>query len=55
MMVIYVPGKFEFYWTNCFRVTEENVDGRMDRQIGKKTDKHPDGQTNRITPISKGT
>ena len=43
MMVIYLPVKFEFDWTQRFR-----VDGQTNRQ---KTDK----QTDRITPISKGT
>ena len=49
MMVIYVPVKFEFDWTNRFRVrVRKQKCGRTDRQ---KTDKQRDG----ITPISKGT
>ena len=67
MMVIYVPVKFEFDWTNGFRVTvrkrkcgrtdgwtdkRNKTDGQMDGQTnGQKTDKQTDG----ITPISKGT
>ena len=54
MMVIYLPVKFEFDWTNCFRVRVQK------RKCGRKvrwTDKHPkrDKRTNRIIPISKGT
>ena len=32
MMVIYVPVKFEFDWSNRFRLDSgnENVDGQMD-------------------------
>ena len=56
MMVICVPVKFEFDWTNCFPSGNENVDGQMDGQKnGQKTDKLTDKQTDRITPISKGT
>ena len=45
MMVIYVPVKFEFDWTNRFRVRVRigNVDGQTDKQ------------TDGITPISKET
>ena len=32
MMVIYVPVKFEFAWTNRFRVRVENVDGQKNGQ-----------------------
>ena len=32
MMMIYVPVKFEFDWTNHFQVRNENVDGQMDGQ-----------------------
>ena len=48
MMVIYVPVKFEFNWTNRFRVRvrKQNVDGQTN---GQKTDKRTDG----IAPISK--
>ena len=45
MMMIYVPVKYEFDWTNVFELESgnENVDGQTD------------GQTDGITPISKGT
>ena len=45
MMVIYLPVKFEFDWTNCFRVRVRN--GNVDGQT--------DEQTDGITPIAKGT
>ena len=46
MMVIYVPGKFEFYWTNCFRVTvRKRKCGRTDGQ----TNRQKNGQTNTQT------
>ena len=47
MIMIYVPVKFEFDWTNRFRVESgnENVDRRMDKRTKKRTDG--------ITPISK--
>ena len=53
MMVIYLPVKFEFDWTNRFRVRVRKrkcgrTEGWTDRQ---KTDKQTDG----ITPISQGT
>ena len=41
------PVKFEFDWTNCFRVKSPEKEILTDRQ----TDKQTDG----ITPISKGT
>ena len=44
MMVIYLPVKFEFDWTNRFRV-------RVRKQKCGRTD----GRTYGITPISKGT
>ena len=47
MMVIYLPVKFEFDWTNHFRVKSPETEILTDRQ----TDKRTDG----ITPISKGT
>ena len=54
MMMIYVPVKFEFDWTNHFRVKSpetKNVDGQMGGQInGQKNGQRTDG----ITPISKG-
>ena len=50
MMVIYLPVKSEFDWTNCFELEFGN--GNFDGQTnGQKTDK----QTYGITPISKGT
>ena len=55
MMVIYLPVKFEFDWSNRFLKLEsgnENVDKQMDGQTnGRKTDKRTHG----ISPISKGT
>ena len=53
MMVIYVPVKFEFDWTNRFRVrVRKQKCGPTDGWTnGQKTDKQTDG----ITPISKGT
>ena len=48
MMVIYIPVKFEFDWTNRFRVSKMWTDGWTH---GQKSDK----QTNGILPISKGT
>ena len=47
IMVIYLPVKFEFDWTNHFRVKSPETEILTDRQ----TDKQTDG----ITPISKGT
>ena len=54
MMVIYVPVKYEFHWTNRYRVRvqKQNVDKQTDGQTnGQKTDK----RTHRISPISNGT
>ena len=53
MMVMYLPVKFKFDWTNRFRVRVRKqkygpTDGQTNRQ---NTDK----RTDRITPISKGT
>ena len=48
MMVIYVPVRFEFDWTNRFRV---RVRKRKCGWTDGRTDKRTDG----ITPISKGT
>ena len=49
MIVIYLPVKFEFDWTNRFRVrVRKRKCGRTD---GQKTDK----RAYRITPISKGS
>ena len=42
MMVMYLPVKFEFDWTNRFRVSQE-------------TEMLTDKRTNGITPILKGT
>ena len=49
MMVIYLPVKFEFNWTNRFRVRVRKR--KCGWTNGQKTDKQTDG----ITPISKGT
>ena len=61
MMVIYVPVKFEFDWTNRFRVRVRKqkcvrTDGWTEKwtkneQMDRKTDKQTDG----VTPISKVT
>ena len=47
MMVIYVPVKYEFDWTNCFRVrVQKRKCGRTDGWTnGQKTDKRMDGIT----------
>ena len=44
-MVIYVPAKIEFGWTNRFRVTVRKqkygrTDGRTDKQTNKRTELH---------------
>ena len=50
MMVIYDPVKFEFDWTNHFRVR-----ARTDGWTEKRTNNgQKDKQTDGITPISKG-
>ena len=36
MMVIYLPVKFEFNWTNHFRVRVRKQKMWMDRQMDKK-------------------
>ena len=41
MMVIYLPVKFEFDWSNRFKVRvrkRKNVDGQTDRQTDGQTD-----------------
>ena len=44
MMVIYVPVKFEFNWTNCFRVSvQKRKCGQTDGWTDKRT---KNGQTN---------
>ena len=60
MMVMYVPVKFEFDWTNRFRVSPEKKSGRKDRWTEKRskneqTDRKTDKRTDGVTPISKGT
>ena len=44
MMVIYIPVKFEFDWTNRFRVksleTKMWTDGWTDKQTKKQTNEH---------------
>ena len=51
MMVIYVPVKFKFDWTNRFRVRVHKKYGPTDGQ----TDKTRTNEEGGITPISKGT
>ena len=54
MMVIYLPVKFEFDWSNRFKVrVRKRKCGQTDgwTHIGRKTDKRTHG----ISPISKGT
>ena len=53
MIVIYLPVKFEFDWTNRFqdRVREQKCGWTDGWTNGQKMDKRSDG----ITPISKGT
>ena len=55
MMVIYLPVKFEFDWTNHFPVRVRKRKMWMDRRTDKQTDKKMDKRTDAITPISKGT
>ena len=57
MMVIYVPVKFEFDWTNRFRVrVQKRKCGQTDGQKnGQQTDRKTDKQTDGISPILKGT
>ena len=61
MMVIYVPVKYEFDWTNHFRVSVWKqkcglTDGWTDKQTKNgQTDRKTDKRTDGITPISKGT
>ena len=45
MMVIYVPVKFEFHWTNCFRVRVRKekcgwTDGQTKKRTNKNTELH---------------
>ena len=53
MMVIYVPVKFEFDWTNRFgvRVRKQKC-GRTDGWTEKRT--KTDKRTDVVTPISNG-
>ena len=47
MMVIYVPVKFEFDWTNRFRVrVRKQKCGRTDRWTDKRINGQTNGQTN---------
>ena len=61
MMVIYVPVKFEFDWSNRFRfrVWKQKcglTDGwREKRTKNEQTDRKTDKRTDRISPILKGT
>ena len=59
MMVMYVPVKFEFDWTNHFRVRKRKC-GRTDgwtekRTKNEQTDRKTDKRTDGISPISTGT
>ena len=52
MMVIYLPVKFEFDWSNHFGVrVRKRKCGQTDGWTDGQTDKRTDG----ISPISKGT
>ena len=61
MMVIYVPVKFEFDWSNRLRLTVRKrkcgqTDGWTEKRTKKEqTDRKTDKQTDRISPISKRT
>ena len=44
MMVIYLPVKFEFDWTNRFQVKSPETEILMDRQMDKK-------RTNELTEL----
>ena len=61
MMVIYVPVKFEFDWTNRFRVRVRKqkcgqTDGWTEKRTkNEQTDRKTDKRTDGISPISKGT
>ena len=61
MMVMYVPVKFEFDWTNRFRVRVRKkkcgwTDGWTEkRSKNEQTDRKTDKRTDGVTPISKGT
>ena len=39
MMVSYLPVKFEFDWTNCFRVRVRKLQFLMGQTNGQETDK----------------
>ena len=51
MMVNYLPVKFEFDWTNHFRVRVQKTEIFDGQTNGQKTDK----RTDRTIPILKGT
>ena len=53
MMVMYVPVKFEFDWTNRFRVRVRKIKcGRTDGQKnGAKTNKRTEKRTNEQTEL----
>ena len=65
MMVIYLPVKFEFDWSNRFRVrvrkrkcgqTARWTDGWTEKRTKyEQADRKTDKRTDRISPISKGT
>ena len=58
---MYVPVKFEFDWTNRFRVRDRKqkcgwTDGWTEKRTkNEQTDRKTDKQTDGVTPISKGT
>ena len=60
IMVMYVPVKFEFYWTNRFRVRVRKqkcgrTDGWTEKQTkNEQTDRKTNKWTDGISPISKG-
>ena len=48
-LVIYLPVKFEFDWTQCFRVRVQK------QKCWQTNEQKTNKQTDKITPISKGT
>ena len=59
MMVIYLPVKFEFDWSNRFRLRVRKrkcgwTDGWAEKRTkNEQTDRKTDKRTDRVTPISK--
>ena len=59
MMVMYVPVKFEFDWTNCFRVRVRKqkcgqTDGWTDKRTKKRTNEHTEFHQFRKEPSYDG-